>query len=156
MTPKEKAKDKRLQKLYGWTLARYYALERVQEGRCGICGRLPKDKSLNVDHQHFHIVSRRFTKEEIILSAPSGAKWWTTVKEFPDINIWSLTKKSGIEAVKKIALPRSVRGLLCPGRYRGCNRLLGRIDDIEWLQKAIAYLQDPPALKLNLEKKDGI
>jgi len=32
------------------------------------------------------------------------------------------------------------RGLLCPGRF-GCNRRLGRVDDVEWLRAAIAYLE---------------
>ena len=32
------------------------------------------------------------------------------------------------------------RGLLCPGRM-GCNRRLGRVDDIAWLKAAVAYLE---------------
>lgn len=32
------------------------------------------------------------------------------------------------------------RGLLCGGRM-GCNRRLGRVDDIAWLAAALAYLK---------------
>lgn len=32
------------------------------------------------------------------------------------------------------------RGLLCGGRM-GCNRRLGRVDDLDWLAAATAYLQ---------------
>lgn len=39
----------------------------------------------------------------------------------------------------------TVRGLLCGGRWAGCNRRLGKIDDIQWLEKVMAYLKNPPA-----------
>jgi hypothetical protein len=39
----------------------------------------------------------------------------------------------------------SVRGLLCGRDWRGCNRRLGYFEDIDWLRKALAYLEDPPA-----------
>ena len=39
----------------------------------------------------------------------------------------------------------SVRGLLCPGRYFGCNRKLGGIDNVPWLKRVIDYLENPPA-----------
>lgn len=42
----------------------------------------------------------------------------------------------------------SVRGILCGGRWSGCNRKLGRHDNLAWLKKVIAYLEDPPARKL--------
>lgn len=32
------------------------------------------------------------------------------------------------------------RGLLCGGRM-GCNRRLGRVDDLEWLESALRYLR---------------
>lgn len=38
-----------------------------------------------------------------------------------------------------------VRGLLCAGRWVGCNRLIGKIDSVEWLERVIAYLKNPPA-----------
>jgi hypothetical protein len=48
------------------------------------------------------------------------------------------------------ALPQKmqVRGILCGGRWAGCNRKLGRLDKIEWLKGAIDYLTDPPARRL--------
>lgn len=140
-TPQERAKDKRLQKNYRWTLLRYRALERVQEGKCGICGREVKNAPMNVDHFHFKITTRRtalqrgWAAETII----DGKKFFASAK----------TKVEAMQRLKDIALPHSVRGLLCPGRYRGCNRLLGRIDDIEWLEKTLAYLRNPPARKLS-------
>lgn len=41
-----------------------------------------------------------------------------------------------------------VRGLLCGGRYAGCNAKLGHVDNIEWLKAAVAYLEELPAQKL--------
>jgi hypothetical protein len=40
---------------------------------------------------------------------------------------------------------KSVRGLLCGGRYAGCNRKLGRIDNVQWVRNIVAYLENPPA-----------
>lgn len=40
---------------------------------------------------------------------------------------------------------KSVRGLLCGGRYAGCNRKLGRVDSITWLENMLEYLKNPPA-----------
>jgi hypothetical protein len=40
---------------------------------------------------------------------------------------------------------KTVRGLLCGGRWAGCNRKLGRIDKILWLEKVLDYLRNPPA-----------
>jgi Recombination endonuclease VII len=44
-------------------------------------------------------------------------------------------------------LPRreTVRGLLCGGRYAGCNRKLGNRNVPDWLHSAGDYLADPPA-----------
>jgi hypothetical protein len=42
----------------------------------------------------------------------------------------------------------TVRGLLCGGRFAGCNRKLGHVDDITWLTSAIEYLKNPPAQRL--------
>jgi recombination endonuclease VII len=40
---------------------------------------------------------------------------------------------------------KSVRGLLCGGRFAGCNRKLGHIDNSEWLESAAQYIANPPA-----------
>jgi len=47
--------------------------------------------------------------------------------------------------VKKGVNKKYVRGILCGGRWAGCNRKLGRIDNLDWLQSVITYLQNPPA-----------
>lgn len=40
---------------------------------------------------------------------------------------------------------QSVRGLLCGGRWAGCNRKLGHIDKPDWLRRALAYVLARPA-----------
>lgn len=40
---------------------------------------------------------------------------------------------------------KSVRGLLCGGRWAGCNRRIGRLDKVPWLRQVITYLEHPPA-----------
>jgi len=47
----------------------------------------------------------------------------------------------------------SIRGLLCGGRFAGCNRRLGRMDNIQWLENVLAYLKNPPAQRV-LRKND--
>lgn len=149
MTPKESARDKRLRKKYAWTLGQIEALARVQDNRCGICGRQAKEMPLNVDHIHFHIeAGREPVYPYVHLGKMRSTVWCAWVREFPDIHTQGITRAEAVAAARQEALPRSVRGLLCPGRHRGCNRLLGRIDNIEWLEKAIEYLKNPPAHKL--------
>lgn len=41
-----------------------------------------------------------------------------------------------------------VRGLLCGGRYAGCNAKLGHVDDANWLRAAANYVEDPPAQRI--------
>jgi hypothetical protein len=52
MTPQERARARRLQKLYRITPAQYEKQLRKQGGVCKICGRSPKKVRLNVDHDH--------------------------------------------------------------------------------------------------------
>jgi hypothetical protein len=40
---------------------------------------------------------------------------------------------------------QQVRGILCGGRWSGCNRKLGRLDKVIWLSSALAYVSNPPA-----------
>lgn len=49
---------------------------------------------------------------------------------------------------------KSVRGLLCGGRHYGCNRRLGRVDNVFWLQNMVEYLKNPPAQQV-LKELDG-
>lgn len=44
-----------------------------------------------------------------------------------------------------LAKKEQVRGVLCGGRWSGCNRKLGRLDNFQWLQAAAGYIADPPA-----------
>jgi len=48
------------------------------------------------------------------------------------------------------ALPKKqqVRGILCGGRWSGCNRKLGRLDKPEWLLAAYNYVFNPPARQI--------
>ena len=62
------------------------------------------------------------------------------------------TKIEAMAKVRERALPLSVRGLLCAGRYAGCNRKLGRIDQIPWLENMLKYLKDPPAQRLRMQR----
>lgn len=143
MTPQEIAKDKRLRKQYGWTLAMYYALERLQEYKCAGCGREVKNMPMNVDHEHFTVDAQR-----IITEYPNPELMWQARASFKDGRYFIRTGKTKTEAialVRQTALPHSVRGLLCPGRYAGCNRKLGRIDNIPWLETILGYLKNPPA-----------
>jgi hypothetical protein len=49
---------------------------------------------------------------------------------------------------------KAVRGLLCGGRYAGCNRKLGRVDSLSWIRNILQYLADPPAQRV-LRRIDG-
>lgn len=146
MTPKERAKDRRLWKNYRWTLAMYNALGELQDWRCAGCGREAINAPLNLDHEHVKITAHR-----IITDYPSPQKMWEAKAVFKDGRVFTdrgLTKIDAINKVRETTLPQSVRGLLCPGRHFGCNRLLGRIDKIVWLEAMIKYLKDPPARKI--------
>ena len=161
---KNREKAKRLWKAYRWTWAMYQALGAKQDWKCGICSRSAGNSALdgqldglNLDHVHFHVRSLRLGA-----SAPArcieGLKWMATVDEFPEIEIYGLTKKGTEAAAREIALPKSVRGLLCPGRHGKaghgcCNRLLGRVDNPDWLEKARNYLLNPPAKGLDISPK---
>lgn len=46
---------------------------------------------------------------------------------------------------ENLAKKEQVRGILCGGRWSGCNRKLGRLDKLEWLLSAAAYVKNPPA-----------
>lgn len=148
MTPDEKKlaeKGKRLWKNYRWTLAMRDALLKEQDGKCAICGRPENpDAPLNVDHFHFKVNAKRSDTP----SRPD-LKWWAVTYLGPIIiSQFGTTKTEAIAKVREIALPLSVRGLLCPGRYTGCNRLLGRVDKPQWLRASANYLDNPPARKI--------
>src|SRR4029077_12303617 len=119
----------------------------VRQGhRCAACGREAKNMPLNVDHEHFRI--RYILMADEITRKRIG---WRAEVEFKDGRVFQengKTKKEAKDAVTRAALPFSVRGLLCAGRYMGCNRQLGRIDDIKKLESFLAYLENPPARQM--------
>lgn len=133
--------DAYLLRKYGITLAERQAIVDEQGGKCAACGRVfDGTVRMEVDHEHFKITSQRI-----------GTKSWRSTASFEGrilAETWSRTKISGVKAVRKGALRASVRGVLCGGRYAGCNRKLGRIDKVLWLQAVTAYLQDPPARRV--------
>ena len=98
-----------------------------------------------MDHKHFKVLTERYTDYGL----NGFVNGWRAF--VPEIGVWGFgnTKKVAIDAAKALALPLSVRGLLCPGRHgTGCNTKLGRIDDINWLKSMIRYLENPPARKI--------
>lgn len=137
---KERQRDKRLQDNYRWSLERRNRLSEHQGKKCAICGRPENpEHPLNLDHEHFKIHTQRLGKN------------WHGFVVFKDKSCTPVmvakTKKALIEGIKNAALPLSVRGLLCPGR-RGCNRRLGWVDDLVFLEAAIRYLKNPPAKQI--------
>jgi hypothetical protein len=147
VTPKEKAKDKRLRKTYGWTLEMYNALLAEQGGVCAGCGKSATLKRMNLDHYHFHI--RALNSSNGIMSDAVNAKWVARANVDGCTWHWGNTKKAVTEAARKEALPLSVRGILCAGRYgTGCNTKMGRADDPVWHAKISVYLKNPPAKKI--------
>lgn len=49
-----------------------------------------------------------------------------------------------------------VRGLLCGGRYAGCNAKLGHVDDVQWLRAAANYIEKPPAQEVFRISKENV
>lgn len=142
---KERERDKRLRKAYRIGLDTRNEISTVQEHKCGICGRPESDFTtpLQVDHEHFRV--------EVFRGTALDADKWVARATFKDgrwVTVMGPTQKIAKERVRNIALPMSIRGLLCPGRYTGCNRLLGRVDNPDWLAKAKNYVENPPAKKV--------
>jgi hypothetical protein len=117
---------------------------RTPTGSCRAC---VKDKSLQ---RNYGITLEDFKKlwevqggkcaicgRPLQLSAPKAQGWNRTARVEVD-HLHS-------ETVKGRA---SVRGLLCGGRWSGCNRKLGRLDNPEWMRKALDYILEPPAKKV--------
>jgi len=135
---KLRERGKRLWDNYRWTNEMYADLFDLQGGKCAGCGREPLNAPLQVDHEHFRVVLTRIV----------GHKGWVasvTLKDGQTFVGTGPTKALADACVRNAALPCSVRGLLCPGRQRGCNRLLGRVDDIQLLKSFVHYLENPPA-----------
>lgn len=111
---RDRAKDKRLQRKYGITLAERNERERNQEGKCKVCGGpLNAFGPCAVDHFHFRV--RAFRNQEPALLSLK-LKWHAQgYNELGQVilvkHAW--TKAQAIADVKQEMLPWSVRGLLC-------------------------------------------
>lgn len=108
-----------LRRSYGMTIEDYVALWTYQGGKCAICGRALK-------------LSEAFS----ILYEEAATRAEVDHRHVP--------KKDKVQPAKRTL----VRGLLCGGRYAGCNAKLGHVDDITWLRSAVAYLEALPAQRL--------
>jgi hypothetical protein len=119
-------RDKHLKTHYGITLEDFENLYKEQKGLCAIC-----KKPLG----------------EYRVGKPGWGNGCRIEVDHKHI-LKSLMKKRGISQKD------TVRGLLCGGRWAGCNRKLGRIDNIEWLENVISYLKNPPAQQGVLNKNE--
>jgi hypothetical protein len=141
---KDRARDKRYRKTYRISLDTYNKIGDAQSWRCGGCGKHADEFkiSMNVDHEHFTIT---LVRDEL-------TDGWIadTYIRFRNARLsrWGKTQKAARAALKDIALPLSIRGLLCPGRYKGCNRRMGRLDDPIIMRNLATYLENPPAMQI--------
>ena len=106
--------------LYGITAEEYRALYELQKGRCAIC-----NKPLSVND-----------------ALGFGRKTLDTRRA--EVDHKHVPKKVKPQPPKRSL----IRGLLCGGRYAGCNAKLGHVDNIVWLESAVSYLKDLPAQRL--------
>jgi hypothetical protein len=113
-------RDKHLRSHYGITLEDFETLYQFQNGLCAIC-----KKSLGV-------------YKSGLPGWGQGCRIEVDHEHIPR----RVFKKSGL------TLRQTVRGLLCGGRWAGCNRRIGRIDKLDWLQQVLAYLTNPPARQI--------
>lgn len=132
----DKLQNAYLLKHYGITLAEKQAIIALQEQKCSVCG-LPFTEGVRTEVDHEHIK---------VLSAIRSELGWTATTQFR--SWWAKTKAEAIRGAKKASLRFSVRGVLCGGRYKGCNKKMGRVDNAKWLQNASIYISNPPAHKI--------
>ena len=109
---------------YGLTIDEYVAMWTYQGGKCGIC------------------------HKPIMISI--GGKVYGAGGLRSEIDHRHITGKAKFEVPKK----HTVRGLMCGGRYKGCNKRLGHVDDVSWLRGAERYVANPPAYHVLVLKDD--
>ena len=130
----DRATNLRLQKTYGITLEEYNKLLKVDNGTCWICGRLPGEKRLHVDHDH------SWTKTKLEVIKEDG--WYSAFSDYKGRTFSSHGNKSRSEAVldlKRQLKRASVRGVLC----WNCNRGLKYYRDTsEILRSAAGYIDE--------------
>lgn len=141
---------------YGITLAEREAIMKEQDYKC-VCGRSLKDPDvrLEVDHEHFKVEVYRWEKSPWAADPAYDSPWkhngWIArpiLLGFEQTWYYERTKEKAIKVAKLSGRRASVRGVLCGGRYAGCNRKIGRIDKPEWLLAVHGYLKDPPARRV--------
>lgn len=143
----EKTLNSYLLRQYGITLEERGLIIAEQGGRC-ICGRpLEGDCRLEVDHEHFKVQCMR-AEGSVFDQIGLNNKGWYASTRFFKAPFWAKTKEAAIKLAKKASRRASVRGVLCGGRFAGCNRKLGRLDDPKWLGSARNYILDPPARRI--------
>lgn len=119
-------KNRNLLREYGITLEEYTQLWELQDGKCAIC------------------------KKEINLY-PKGVPGWQECLRTEVDHKHVLKDKKFLGEHRRYR----IRGLLCGGRWSGCNRKLGRIDDEAWLKAAMEYTSNPPASKVLVRKNEN-
>jgi Recombination endonuclease VII len=135
-------KEAYIKSKYGITLAEREEIMQLQDYKCPGCGRDLRECRPEVDHEH---VTMKMIKCQRV-----GKVWLAGVTlstGFPVVE-WAKTKSLAIKLVKDKAKRPSVRGVCCGGRYAGCNRKMGRLDNIQWLINTVNYLKDPPARRI--------
>lgn len=102
---------------YGITAEEYMEIYHEQKGKCPICG------------------------GSLSLPIAFGVAGTNAYEKRTEIDHKHVPKKVKPQPEKRTL----VRGLLCGGRYAGCNAKLGHVDNIEWLKAAAQYLTNLPA-----------
>jgi hypothetical protein len=101
---KDRSRDNYYRRQFGITLEDYNTILAKQNGCCAVCGFRPlngQHMNLAVDHEHFKVQSFRDLDG-----------WVSTVPKF-SVTIWAKTKAESVKLAKSLAMPKSVRGLLC-------------------------------------------
>jgi hypothetical protein len=119
---------------------------RSDAGSCRACVR---DKHLRT---HYGITIEEF---DLIYQRQNGkcAVCGKDLGEYhPGLPGWGNGTRIEVDHDHKKGKRVSVRGLLCGGRWAGCNRKLGKVDNVSWLENVIAYLKNPPAQQILTEE----
>lgn len=152
---RDKARDRRLKKLYGITSTQYDEMLGRQGGVCAICGRPPVNNRLAVDHDHkpryFKVhTQKREDKWYATLAFLSGGVFYKVDDSGnivpcgpPDLPTFSnRTRNGAIHELRYWLKRESVRGLLC----FSCNSGLRKYsDDPQRLNNAAEYLRSHQA-----------